>query len=130
MGLQRRRLKRLNFFHYWNIIFLMMKQTFFILYLIITVLPINASKFYTLEKVMKPTAFFVCGGHVFVAGEKTVQQYSLKSGEFLRFIGRMGKGPGEFEAEPKICFQPPNKLLVQTFFKKRIDKINSLRYVN
>jgi hypothetical protein len=73
-----------------------------------------------LEKVMKPHALLITKKHIVVAGEKTVQLYSLKDGSFIRFFGRLGMGPGEFSSRPQIYFQPPDTLLINSRMKLTI----------
>jgi hypothetical protein len=94
-----------------------MKRAILIAMLILTAWFSHAEKMFLLQEPIKPRALVVAGDRLFVAGQKTIQQYSLKEKKFLRLIGSMGQGPREFDSDPKIYFQPPGKLLVLSYMK-------------
>jgi hypothetical protein len=73
-----------------------------------------AGKICDLSEVMRPTQIVIAGDSLIVCCQKSIRMYSLTEKKFIRFIGQLGQGPGEFEEEPKVYFKPPAQLLVKS----------------
>jgi hypothetical protein len=74
--------------------------------------------------------------HLYIPDNKSVQLYSLKEKKFIRFIGKMGIGPGEYMEDPAVCFQFPDKILINSFMNRKLltftitgDFIKERRYI-
>lgn len=74
--------------------------------------PVTAGEPFVLENAAKPNSITVIGDDVIIAEETSIQLYSLKSESFIRYIGKTGNGPGQFNAAPVVHVTPRKKLFV------------------
>jgi hypothetical protein len=80
----------------------------------------SADRIIALPEVEDPFQICVESGKVYIADKRDIVVYDFKDGRFLKRIGKIGQGPGEFLMGPLRMAFFPNQLIVRDFKRIKI----------
>ena len=90
----------------------------------------QTERIFALPEVERPRQIIAEKGRVYFVDSKNVAVYNLSDGRFIKKIGKLGQGPGEFNRSPSRMSIVGNRLIIKDLFSFEIFSLDLAANLN